>query len=392
MLKPTDSTIAANAGVLITTSQQLSDLAPILASQQTFSIDTEADSFHSYFEKTCLIQIAYEGAECVIDPLAVSDLSVLGPIFADPRVEKVFHAAEYDVLILKRDYGFTFSNIFDTMVASKVLGHKRCGLSSLAQDMLGVTLDKRFQRADWSQRPLSRDLLEYARQDVRYLLTLRRLLGDQLRDRGRLAQAEEEFQRLTQVTWTKRAFDPDGFQFIKESEYLDDAARAILKELYLARDAEARRRDLPPFRVLSDSALVELSQRRPTSTTDLSRLQIPGLTPLVVARYGAWLLSAIRQGRQSPPLPLRRSKPGHRRDDAERERFEALRRWRKEQADREGVEPEVVMPRQALNALAHEPPGDIDGLSAVSGLGPWTASRYGEDLLRVLQTFQARPQ
>jgi ribonuclease D len=392
MQKPTEATVPAGSGVLITSSQQLTELAPILASQPTLAIDTEADSFHSYFEKTCLIQIAYEGGECVIDPLAVSDLSVLGPILADPGVEKVFHAAEYDVLILKRDYGFTFANIFDTMVASKVLGHKRCGLSALAQDLLGLTLDKRFQRADWSQRPLSPDLLDYARQDVRYLLTLRRLLGDQLRERGRLAQAEEEFQRLTQVTWTKRAFDPEGFQFIKESEYLDDSSRAILKELYLARDAEARRRNLPPFRILSDGVLVEVSQRRPSSTIDLGRLQIPGLTPLVVGRYGSWLLTAIRQGKQAPPQPLKRSRPGHRRDEAERERFEALRRWRKEQADREGVEPEVVMPRQAMNALAHEPPSDVEGLSAVSGLGPWTASRYGQEILRVLQVFQARGQ
>ncbi len=392
MQKPTEFTSRAPDSALVTTLQQLSELAPLLASQPTIAIDTEADSFHSYFEKTCLIQIAYDGGDCVIDPLAFNDLSLLGPILADPGIEKVFHAAEYDILILKRDYGFSFTNIFDTMVASKVLGYKRCGLSGLAQDLLGLSLDKHFQRADWSQRPLAPDLLEYARQDVRYLLTLRRLLGDQLRERGRLPQAEEEFQRLTQVTWTKRAFDPDGFQFIKESEYLDDSSRAILKELYLARDAEARRRNLPPFRILSDGVLVALSQRRPTSANDLGRLQIPGLTPLVIGRHSPWLLTAIRRGRQAPPQPLRRNRPGHRRDEAERERFEALRRWRKEQADRESVEPEVVMPRQAMNALAQEPPADIEGLSAVSGLGPWTASRYGEDILKVLKAFQARPQ
>lgn len=384
MLMPTVAEPRADADVLVQTPAQLADAIAHLSAQPAFAIDTEADSFHSYFEKTCLIQVATSTAEYIIDPLALSDLSPLGPVLASPAIEKIFHAAEYDILILKRDYGFAFANIFDTMAASKVLGFKRCGLSALAQDLLNITLNKGYQRADWSRRPLPPEFIEYARQDVRYLLELRRLLGDQLTTRGRLAQAQDEFERLTHVTWSKREFDPEGYQHIRDSEYLDDASRAILKELYLARDAEARRRDLPTFRILPDSVLTELCQRRPATTSDLNRLQIPGLTPLVVSRHGAWMLAAIRRGRQAPPQPLRRARSGHRRDDAERDRFEALRRWRKEQAEREGVEPEVVVPRQALNALAHRPPADLAELASVSGLGPWTVSQYGDRILQVL--------
>lgn len=370
---------------MVTTPAELAEVVEHLSSQSSVAIDTEADSFHSYFEKTCLIQIASSQREYVVDPLALSDLSPLATVFADPRIEKVFHAAEYDILILKRDYGFSFQNIFDTMVASKVLGYKRCGLSALAEELLGVHLEKGFQRADWSRRPLTAELIHYARQDVRYLLELRRLLGEQLQARGRQSQAEEEFLRLTQVTWNKRGFDPEGYQAIKDAEYLDDASRAILRELYLARDAEARRRDVPPFRIVNDSVLVGISQRRPTSKTDLTRLQIPGLTPLVVERHGGWIIAAVRRGRQGPPQPFRRPRSGHRRDDAERARFETLRRWRKEQGEREGVEPEVILPRQALSAIAHQPPADLDELAAVSGLGPWTVGQYGEQLLQVLK-------
>ncbi len=370
--------------VLVSTPAALAEMAAHLSSQTSLAFDTEADSFHSYFEKTCLIQIASAQREFVVDPLALGDLSVLGPIFASPEIEKVFHAAEYDVLILKRDYGFTFVNIFDTMVATKVLGYKRVGLSALAQDMLGVTLDKGFQRADWSRRPLLPDLINYARQDVRYLLQLRRMLGEQLVQKGRLVQAEEEFARLTQVTWTKREFDPEGYQHLKEAEYLDSGSRAVLRELYLARDAEARRRDMPVFRIMSDALLIGLSQRRPTSALDLNRLQLPGLTPLVVSRHSTWILAAIRRGKDAPPQPLRRVHAGRRRDDAERERFESLRRWRKEQADREGVEPEVVVPRQALSALAEQPPTTMEELATTSGLGPWTVEHYGEGILSVL--------
>ena len=375
--------------VLVNTPAALAEMAVHLSSHSSLAFDTEADSFHSYFEKTCLIQIASAQREFVVDPLALGDLSVLGPIFASPRTEKVFHAAEYDILILKRDYGFTFVNIFDTMVATKVLGYKRVGLSALAQDVLGVTLDKGFQRADWSRRPLLPQLINYARQDVRYLLQLRSILGEQLVQKERLAQAEEEFARLTQVTWTKRAFDPEGYQHLKEADFLDSGSRAVLRELYLARDVEARKRDLPVFRVMSDALLIGLSQRRPTSALDLNRLQLPGLTPLVVNRHSAWIVAAIHRGKDAPPQSLRRVHSARRSDDAERERFESLRRWRKEQADREGVGPEVIVPRQALSALAEQPPTTIEELAATSGLGPWTVEHYGEHILSVLNEGRA---
>jgi ribonuclease D len=389
MLTSGNAPTVETGDVLVNTPAALAEMAVHLSSQSSLAFDTEADSFHSYFEKTCLIQIASAQREFVVDPLALGDLSVLGLIFASSQIEKIFHAAEYDILILKRDYGFTFVNIFDTMVATKVLGFKRVGLSALAQDMLGVALDKGFQRADWSRRPLQPELINYARQDVRYLLRLRSILGEQLVQKKRLAQAEEEFARLTQVTWTKRAFDPEGYQHLKEADFLDSGSRAVLRELYLARDSEARKRDMPVFRVMSDSLLIGLSQCRPTSALDLNRLQLPGLTPLVVNRHSVWILAAIRRGKESPPQPLRRVHSGHRRDDAERERFESLRRWRKEQADREGVEPEVVVPRQALSALAEQPPTTMEELAATSGLGPWTVEHYGEHILSVLNERRA---
>ncbi len=381
----TDPGLTRTDNVLVTTPAQLAEMVAHLTVQPVLALDTEADSFHSYFDKTCLIQIASVEREFVVDPLAVRDLAALGPILASPQIEKIFHAAEYDILILKRDYRFSIANIFDTMVASKVLGYKRSGLSALAEELLGLSLDKSLQRADWSRRPLTPQLLDYARQDVRYLMELRRLLGDQLAARGRLAQAQEEFQRLTQVTWNRRAFDPEGYQHVKGAEELDGTSRAVLRELYLARDAEARRRDLPAFRIIGDALMVSLCQFQPTSQSDLNRLRLPGLTPLVANRHGTWITTAVRRGRQSPPQSFRRTHSGLRRDDAERDRYDALRRWRKEQGDREGVEPEVIVPRQALSALAHQPPADLEELAATSGLGPWTVSQYGEQILDVLR-------
>lgn len=372
-------------GFLITTPTRLARLVTDLADQPRIALDTEADSFYSYFEKTCLIQVAIPGQEFVIDPLALRDLSALGPILADPHIEKVFHAAEYDIMILKRDFGFSFANIFDTMVASKVLGYRRCGLAALVQELLGITLDKRLQRADWGRRPLTPQLLNYARQDVRYLLDMRRLLGEQLSSRGRWPRALEEFQRLTQVVWNRRGFDPEGYQRLPGAESLDDTARAVLRELYLARDAEARRHDVPPFRILSDTALLALSQSKPTHPDDLERLSLPGFSGPAIAKNRGWILAAVRRGLQSPPQPFYRACPGLRYDEAERERFKALRRWRREQSAKEGVDPEVIIPRRALSAIAHQPPRTLEELAAISGLGPWTLNRYGQQILEVLK-------
>lgn len=383
MLTPEKSPIDDN--FLITTTTGLARLVAILSARPCIAIDTEADSFYSYFEKTCLIQIAIPGQEFVIDPLALRDLSALGPILADPHIEKVFHAAEYDIMILKRDFGFSFANIFDTMVASKALGYKRCGLAALVQELLGITLDKRLQRANWARRPLTPQLLNYARQDVRYLLDLRTLLGEQLLARGRWPRAQEEFQRLTQVAWNRRGFDPEGYQRLPGAESLNGTARAVLRELHLARDAEARRRDVPPFRILSDTALLALSQSQPLHPDDLECSSLPGLSGSAIARHGRWILAAVQRGLQSPPQPPYRACPGPRRDEAERERFKALRRWRKEQSVKEGVDPEMIVPRRALSAIAHQPPRTMEELAAISGLGPWTLNRYGRQILEVLK-------
>jgi len=271
---------------LIATPARLAQMVAHLADQQRIALDTEANSFYSYFERTCLIQIATPGQEFVIDPLALDDLSALGPILANPHIEKVFHAAEYDIMILKRDFGFSFANIFDTMVASKALGYKQCGLAALVQELLGVMLNKRLQRANWGRRPLTPQLLNYARQDVRYLLDLRRILGEQLTAQGRWPRVLEEFQRLTQVSWNRRDFDPEGYQRLPGAESLNGTARAVLRELYLARDAEARHRNMPPFRILSNAALLALSQSQPTNLDDLKRLSLPGLSGLAIARHG----------------------------------------------------------------------------------------------------------
>lgn len=164
-----------------------------LSKSSTLSIDTESNSLYVYREQVCLLQISSNNTDYLIDTLALKDLSPLAPIFANPKQEKIFHAAEYDIICLKRDYGFTFANIFDTMVASRILGETAIGLGSLLLSRLGITVEKKYQRANWGIRPLTQSMLEYARHDSQFLDPLRIILEQELKERNLWDLALEDF-------------------------------------------------------------------------------------------------------------------------------------------------------------------------------------------------------
>ncbi|NCP16252.1 ribonuclease D, partial [bacterium] len=178
--------------VWISTPVALQKLAGELTRQPRLAVDTESNSLHAYREQVCLIQFSTHETDYLLDPLKLNDLSPLAPIFANPKIEKTFHAAEYDIITLKRDFGFSFANIFDTMQAARILGYKQVGLDSILAERFGVVVNKRYQKADWGRRPLSRDELNYARFDTHYLLSLRDLLQAELEEVDRWKLAREE--------------------------------------------------------------------------------------------------------------------------------------------------------------------------------------------------------
>jgi ribonuclease D len=372
-----------NLPVIITRPADLFALVARLRQGPAVAVDIEADSFHSYFEKTCLIQFSVPGLDAIVDPLALHDLSPLGTVFADPAIEKVFHAAEYDIICLKRDYEFQCAPIFDTMVAAKALGWPRVGLASLLAEHFGVQVDKRFQRADWSRRPLSPEQIAYAARDTHYLLALRGILYQELLAKGRLAAAQEEFARLTNAEWNKRPFDPEDYRRIGGAQGLDPVGRGVLRELYIYRDAQARALDRPPFRVLSERLLLTLSQTRPQDEAALER--VSGMTPYLLGRHRRGILAAIARGQQQP-RPWRAPQGRHQRlTEEERERLARLREWRQATAAAHGVEPEVIIPRQALFALARQAPQSPADLAGITDLGPWRAQEYGAAILAALR-------
>jgi ribonuclease D len=188
-----------------------SDWQRCLAQLQKYprlAIDLEANSLFAYREQVCLIQISIPNQDYIVDPLAKIDLSPLGAIIGDPAVEKVFHAAEYDLLLIKREFGWRLQNLFDTMWATRILGYDRCGLANILESFYGVSLDKKHQRANWCKRPLTTSQLAYARMDTHYLLRLRDDLAAELDEAGRTAEARETFAEQSDVHPNNNEFDP----------------------------------------------------------------------------------------------------------------------------------------------------------------------------------------
>jgi ribonuclease D len=373
--------------------EQLASCADDVGRSPQVGLDTESNGFHAYFEKVCLLQIATPDADWAIDTLALK-LDRLVPLLADPARECILHAAEYDVLCMKRDYGLSFGRIFDTHAAAKTLGIEKVGLHNLLADQLGVSLSVDEQRSDWGRRPLTAQQLEYAFADVRYLLPLREKLGEELASRGLLAEAEAEFGRLVAKEPRAREFDPEGWQKMKAGRTLDGHGRAVLRELFLLRDQRARDLDRPPFKVLSDLFLAEAARRLPKTQDELGH--VPGTSPQALKKLGVQVLDAVKRGLEAEPLgrprPVggangqrwRRGAPGAPSPEVE-DRYERLRAWRRGRAEARKVEVQVIAPNAVLWAIARGNPTSLAELAAVEGMDPFRIEQYGGEILGVLQ-------
>ncbi len=371
--------------ILVIDASELASLVVQLSSCPVIAVDTESNSLYAYQEQVCLLQFSIPGADYLVDPLNGLDLSSLGEVFANSQVEKIFHAAEYDVLCLRRDYGWTFNNLFDTMWAARILGWPHNGLGNILQEKFGVRLNKRWQRHDWGRRPLSAEALAYARLDTHYLLVLREQMLAELEQKKRLAEARELFAEVAQSEPNFPPFDPDRHLWkVKGVRDLTPETRAILRELLIWRDGEASRRNLPPFKVLSDRTLIALAQARPRRTDQMQ--DIVGLKPHHVQRYGQKIARAITKGSQTEPpkYPSQAPRP----PEIVLERYEALRTWRKKTATRRSVDPDVVVSNATLWVLAQRAPQTLDQLDQVDALGDWKRDTYGQELLNVLRRYR----
>jgi ribonuclease D len=378
--------------VFVQTTDHLRRVVDILERETLIAVDTESNSLYAYRERVCLIQISTPAngsgkdvVDYIIDPLAIKDMTPLAPIFASSSLEKVFHAATYDLMTLKRDFGFEFRGLFDTMIAARICGLKTIGLNNLLGEIVGVQLDKSHQRDDWGKRPLPKASLLYAQMDTHYLPQLRDHFHERLNEHGRHREAKEAFAEVADVpAAVDRQFDTEAFWKLGAPNHLKPRQFAVLREIYALREEFARDYDLPSFKIIMDKTLVAIAHAMPASLTEFEGIQ--GMTPGQIRRYGRDLLEAVERGRAAPiPKPPPTEPPA---DPRTVEVYTALREWRKAKAAARDVEADVIISRDALWNLAEQMPTTMEDVGKIPGIGEWRLEAYGEELLALLETLK----
>lgn len=369
----------------ITTSDALREAVDHLRGASVIGVDTEGDSLYSYQEKVSLIQISGGERHFIIDPLLLETVQPLGLLLEERSILKIFHGADYDLVSLKRDFGFNIGPIFDTTLAARALGIREFSLQNLIVRYFQLTLSKTHQKSNWSIRPLPKDQLDYAAQDTAYLIPLYALLKKEIEEKGRMDQIEEECRLLEAITWSGKSFEPDDYLRIKGARALPPSAQKVLRELAVVRDQLAKKRNRPPFKVISNDDLLKMAKESPRSEEDLKRL-FPRETAPVFRNPTLWLNAVSKGLTTTDPLPkIERNGEAPLTPDQEK-LLTRLKEWRNKQAEQEGIEPAMVITSGVLREIAKRTPKSAGALREVASLREWQIRRYGEPLLKEIST------
>ena len=364
--------------IYVDTPNALESLERDLSREAIIAIDTESNSLHAYREQVCLIQFSTPAQDYLLDPLALPDLHILAPLFENPEIIKIFHAAEYDLICLKRDFSFHFVNIFDTMVAARILGYKKVGLGSILDQKFNVKVNKKFQKADWGKRPMTAEMLNYARFDTHYLIELREMLKAELKEKALWELAQEDFEMAADLDGINDRKPPPIWERVGGRAKLDPRQATVLNEVCLAREHLAKKLNRPVFKIVGNKSLIKLAETQPRNRRDL---EIEGFSPRQINRFGKTFLSAVNAGRQAE---LVHRTPSSRPSEDYRYRFENLRLWRKEKAIAQGVESDIILPRFLMEIIAKENPRNQEALAVIMQKSPWRLRKYGNEILAVI--------
>jgi ribonuclease D len=355
-----------------------------IAGTRELALDTEGASFHRFVDRIYLLQLSTRERSAIIDPLPIGSPVGLGRLLTDGHVEKVFHDADYDLRLLHQDYGWQAVNIFDTRVAAQLLGFKAFGLAALLERYFGIKLDKKHQRADWSLRPLTPGMLDYAAQDTRYLLDLRDRLKEALHEAGRWSWAAEEFARLDGTRWDDEDAADAGWMRIKGARDLTRRELALFRELVRWRDGVAAALDRATFRVVGNETLLSIARDAPRTRETLAAIR--GMPRGIVDTRAAEVLSAVERGlaESDATLPRFPKAPRWERDPDFDARAARLKAVRDAAAARLALDPGVLCSRERLEAIARANPQTIEDLGRVNDIRKWQVEVLGAEFLKAL--------
>ncbi|HAV76041.1 MAG TPA: hypothetical protein DCX53_01670 [Anaerolineae bacterium] len=356
----------------------LKHLVDDLSTQTRIAVDTESNSLHAYRERVCLIQFSTPRKDYLVDPLALDDLSLLAPVFSNPKIEKIFHAAEYDLICLNRDFGFEFASLFDTMQAARILGYKFVGLDNILSEKFAVKVDKRHQKANWGARPLTPAQLDYARMDTHYLIALRDMLEKELREMERWELAQDDFLLAQNVDVPKEKLNGSSWKRFGSRKDVTPRELTILSELCVCRDEIAEKMERPPFKVVTNNILLDIAKNVPEKDVDLAGL---GLSQRQIQLWGSQILAAARRGIDAPLVKREQAK---RPNDAVIRRLDKLKTWRKKTAEAMKVESDIILPKKILGVISENPPKTMAELKSVMKESPFRFRAYGEQIYRLI--------
>jgi ribonuclease D len=368
---------------MVTKPEHLVMVAADLNHATVIAIDSESNSLHAYTEQVCFLQIRGQHPIFLIDTVALRNLTPIAESLQHPRILKLLHGADYDVSCMKRDFGIALRPVFDTMLAAQVLGYEHVGLGAVIEKTVGVVLDKDHAKHDWGARPLQPRYLPYLAGDVAYLHDAHRVLDAELDRTNRTEAASIEFYRVEQLEWKRTdQLDPEAFRKIKGSRDLDQLGLSILRELVICRDHIARERNVPSFRILGNSQLLTIAERQPRSESELRRL--PGMGR-GTERMSRTLFRAVQEGERNRARVALRVPRDFTRPDKNAEALEdALRSWRRQAIDRDGVPSVVILPNHVLDRLVKERPANVAQLATVEGMGVQRIADYGDEILAII--------
>ena len=370
----------------IRTPAELEQFVSRISKEKIIAVDLEADSMFHFQEKVCLLQMAGNGENVVIDPLEVNDLSALAPIFKDKDVCKVFHGSDYDVRSLYRDFSIEINNLFDTQLASMFMGQRETSLGAVVCNRFGIQLDKRYQKKDWSQRPLPDGMIEYAASDVYHLIPLARMLMDELEEKGRLDWVKEECDYLSEVRPMENGSDPLFLRF-RGAGRLPRRNLAALEGLLQYRRKLAEKKDRPLFKVISNTALLKIATEMAQTPQAMEAARC--LSAKQIRIYGKPLSAIVKKAnalaeKDLPTYPRKRRPSVSPRVP---ERIKIIKDWRDRLADGLGLDSALLFNKALMTAIAVKKPADLQGLRNVEGIRNWQVKAFGKEVLTVLSAL-----
>lgn len=361
----------------VATPEELDQLVADLAGSELLAIDTEFLREKTYYAKLCLIQINNGDIQAIIDPLALKSLDALVPILTDPACTKVFHAGSQDIGILYHETGVMPAPVFDTQTAAALLGHPlQMGYGPLVKAMCDVKLAKADSYTDWSRRPLTKDQVRYALDDVVYLPEMYRMMTSELEERGRLSWLDEDFATLADPARYENVPE-EMWRRVKRVSSLSRRQLAIARGVAAWRESEAMRRDIPRRWVMSDEAVVEIARKAPR---DVDRLmEVRELNNRLSMRASREVLAAVKEARELPEseLPrIDRAPHGAHEIDGVVDLMAAVVEIRAKEND---VAPPVLASKDDLSRLAR---GHRDDSALLMG---WRYEMVGRELIDLLE-------